>query len=41
MTSYRFSKWWLLWRNFTSGFGLGQSLASEGQYVSAYQVSSG
>ena len=23
MTSYRFSRWWLLWRNFTSGFLLG------------------
>jgi len=28
--SYRFSRWRPLWRNFASGFGLGESLSSRG-----------
>jgi len=35
MMFYRFSRWRTLWRNFTSGFGLAESISSEGQCLSA------
>ena len=41
MTSYRFSRWRSLWRNFTSTSEWLMSLPSEGQCLSACQISSG
>jgi len=38
MTSYRFLRWWPLWRNFTSVSDWATSLSSEGQCLSAYHI---
>ena len=40
MMSYRFSRWWPLWRNFTSGFGLGDVAFFRRSCLSAYHISS-